>query len=682
MKKILRILTIAAVLLTTAIVFASCKQFLEDPEEFLGYWSSEVVPIDFSIDKATQKIGDVECIPSASPVTLTIKLHNPRKFSLVMPTSVDAGKVISFPGFPASQQPAYGTDYTLEQTPDKAALKLTYKPGFLKKYEWGTGNISPEITLTSTDGRKFNKKFSLNLKADTAPSLEYKGVGKSSDNKYVLIFQAKNVNNPLLPPLDHLHGDIKKLHITTEGGSSSDYTVTGINFTAKTINWTDSSKFLTGAMPLVAGDYEGDSPSFPAPTDKWLIYFKTDVAVSSSSALKTYRVRLSDRAGLVSNEVQGSTCMRKVGEIQVKENLPNQGGNGSDAAPYRINCVGDGVDLEVWCLTPAESVKVSYGIKNLETSIESSEEGTASPTNHLKTIRLPAPAGVGNMINYKVTFKADKPGFTPNAKIVYYKLKRAEVIGSSLSSPTAKWQALKDAVENASDGDVFFIEGEYTMPSGSDTLKPKDYMSCTIRGINNAVLNGDGQGKMISIGSNSTQNMILENLKIQNGKDDLYALSAHMGSEFHLKNVTVKDTKKIIESNSGDVTFENVKAHDTDSIIKLGEGAHLYGEVLYSYLNVKGDTDFKGTVKLISPYSTNDYTGAIKICDKKLYTLKLDFKNDSNNYYSYAKDEQVVFLDNSVTGFSLAQAVLKITVKPDGSDQYYIDNNGCLKKSP
>ena len=365
MKKILRILTIAAVLLTTAIVFASCKQFLEDPEEFLGYWSSEVVPIDFSIDKATQKIGDVECIPSASPVTLTIKLHNPRKFSLVMPTSVDAGKVISFPGFPASQQPAYGTDYTLEQTPDKAALKLTYKPGFLKKYEWGTGNISPEITLTSTDGRKFNKKFSLNLKADTAPSLEYKGVGKSSDNKYVLIFQAKNVNNPLLPPLDHLHGDIKKLHITTEGGSSSDYTVTGINFTAKTINWTDSSKFLTGAMPLVAGDYEGDSPSFPAPTDKWLIYFKTDVAVSSSSALKTYRVRLSDRAGLVSNEVQGSTCMRKVGEIQVKENLPNQGGNGSYASPYLINCVGDGVDLEVWCQTPTDSVKVSYGIKNL-----------------------------------------------------------------------------------------------------------------------------------------------------------------------------------------------------------------------------------------------------------------------------------------------------------------------------
>ncbi|WP_456154963.1 hypothetical protein [Treponema denticola] len=598
-----------------------------------------------------------------------------------MPTAADPGKVISFPGL--STPPVYNADYTLEQTPDKLTLKLTYKSDFLKKYEWSSRDIGPEITLISTDGRPFNKKFSLNLKADTAPSLEYKGVGKSSDNKYVLIFQAKNVNDPLLPPLANLHGDIKKLHITTEGGSSSDYTVTGINFTAKTINWESDSPFLTNAMPLAAGDCKGTPPALP--TGDWLIYFKTDVAVSSSSALKTYRVRLSDRAGLVSNEVQGSTCMRKVGEIQVKENLPNQGESGSDADPYLINCVGDGVDLEVWCLTPTENVNILYWTykQNPEQLIASaSGEGTASPTNHLQGIKLPAPSAIGSTIKYKVMFKADKPGFTPNAKIVYYKLKRAEVIGSSFSSPTAKWQALKDAVENASDGDVFFIEGEYTMPSGSDTLKPKDYMSCTIRGINNAVLNGDGQGEMISIGSNGTQNMILENLKIQNGKDDLYALSAYTGSEFHLKNVTVKDTKKIIESNSGDVTFENVKAHDTDSIIKLGGGPDGSAEVHYACLKIKGDTEIKGTVNLISPYNSSDYNSAIRICDKKSYTLKLDFKNDSNNYYSYAVNKQVVFLDISVTGFSLAQAVRNITVKPDGSDQYYINNSGWLKKKP
>ena len=51
MKKLLKILTTIAAVLAAALFFAGCKQFLEDPEEFLGYWSSEVVPIDFSINK-------------------------------------------------------------------------------------------------------------------------------------------------------------------------------------------------------------------------------------------------------------------------------------------------------------------------------------------------------------------------------------------------------------------------------------------------------------------------------------------------------------------------------------------------------------------------------------------------------------------------------------------------------
>lgn len=685
MKKILEILIISAVLLTTAIVFTSCKQFIDNPEEFLGYWSSEVVPTGFSIDKPYQISNDgALCIPSDSPVTtLTIKLHNPRKFSLITPTSTssaaDVQKIINFPGL--LTQPTYNTDYTLEQTPDKTALKLTYKSGFLKAHEWSNGSIGPKITLTSTDGRKFNKKFSLNLKADTAPSLEYKGVGKTqvgAEWYYVLIFQAKNVNDPLLPPLDHLHGDIKKLYIVKQNEAVAHYTVSGIDFPHKKINWMDSSKFLTGAIQLDAGDCE-DSPP-PLPTDDWLIYFKTDVKVSPLSALKTYEAWLSDSAGLFSNKVQGSTCIRKVGEIQVKENLPNQGGNGSYATPYLINCIGDGVDLEVWCQTPAEDVNILYWTykQNPEQLIASaSGEGTASPTNHLKTIRLPAPAGVGNTIDYKVQFNANKtPGFAPNAKIVYYRLKRAEVIGSSLSSPTAKWQALKDAVESASDGDVFYIEGEYTMPDGSDTIEPA--ANCTIRGTNNAVLNADNKGTMINITSFGIENMTLENLTIKNGKDAEFALLPSRYFKFHLKNVTIKDTKKIIKSDSGDVTFENVQALDDNSMIELGgfnthQGATSY---YYSYLNVKGDTEIKGTVKLVFPMQTDNYNGAIKICDKKSYTLKLDF----DGYYNNAVNKQVVFLDTSVTGFSLTQAVRNITVKPDGSDQYYINNSGYLKK--
>ncbi|EMB27077.1 right-handed parallel beta-helix repeat-containing protein [Treponema denticola] len=526
MKKLLKILTTIAAVLAAALFFVGCKQFLEDPEEFLGYWSSEVVPIDFSIDEPYQMSNDgALCIPSAHDVTLKIKLRNPRKFTLIMPTSVlDAGKVINFPGFPSDQQPVYNTDYAFRQTGDM--LELTYNSAFLKAHEWSNGGIGPEITLISTDGRIFNKKFSMNLKADTAPSLEYKGVGKSSDNKYVLIFQVKNMDALLPSPFDHLHGDVKKLHITTEGGSSSDYTVTGINFTAKKINWESDSPFLANATQLVAGEYEGATPLFPAPTDKWLIYFKTDVEVSPSSALKTYEAWLSDGAGLFSNKVQGSTCIRKIGEIKVLENFPKQGGTGSNTTPYLINCVEDGVNLEVWCETPAEDVNILYWTykQNPEQLIASaSGEGTASPTNPLKTIRLPAPSAIGTTIKYKVTFKAIKPGFDPNEKTVYYKLTR--VVGTVIDGNKADaWAKLKYAVEHETEPEII-IKNEIKAKGGSiiiggQTINNDEQINVgrnvKIKGFNtDAVINADSKCRIFSVTSGTLK---LNDLKLKNGK--------------------------------------------------------------------------------------------------------------------------------------------------------------------
>jgi len=166
MKKIFRIVTITAVL-TSVVLIAACKQFLADPEEFFSYWSSELVSIDYSIDKPSQTIGGVPCVPSANDVTVTVKLKNPKNIKLVMPTSPDdAGKVISFPGL--SSQPVYGTNYTLVQTANDK-LELKYDAGFLKDYEWSTKDIGAEITFVSTDGRTFSKKFGLNLKVNTPP---------------------------------------------------------------------------------------------------------------------------------------------------------------------------------------------------------------------------------------------------------------------------------------------------------------------------------------------------------------------------------------------------------------------------------------------------------------------------------------------------------------------------------
>jgi len=84
MKKIFRIVTITAVL-TSVVLIAACKQFLADPEEFFSYWSSELVSIDYSIDKPSQTIGGVPCVPSANDVTVTVKLKNPKNIKLVTP---------------------------------------------------------------------------------------------------------------------------------------------------------------------------------------------------------------------------------------------------------------------------------------------------------------------------------------------------------------------------------------------------------------------------------------------------------------------------------------------------------------------------------------------------------------------------------------------------------------------
>ncbi len=80
----------------------ACEQFLRDIEADFEYWTSEVIPKDISIDKPSQELNGVYYIPSTytDGVTITIKLHNPKKFNLIMPTGAgDAGTVINFPKF-------------------------------------------------------------------------------------------------------------------------------------------------------------------------------------------------------------------------------------------------------------------------------------------------------------------------------------------------------------------------------------------------------------------------------------------------------------------------------------------------------------------------------------------------------------------------------------------------------
>ena len=262
------------------------------PEEFLGYWSSEVVPIDFSINKPYQMSNDgALCIPSADDVKLKIKLRNPRNFTLIMPTSVlDAGKVINFPGFPSDQQPRYDTDYTFKQTGDM--LELTYTKAFLKAHEWSNGAIGPEITLTSTDGRKFNKKFSLNIEANTPPPEISDITIAKTEGFYALCFDETVGMTPILNG-KRLHKDIKAIHIQKEGGSEVTIPLT--------VKEDGSGFYIPSTLPeglLSSVDTIFDTPPGPG---SWTVYIKTYTELAADGALpQKYKVWLTDKKGLSS----------------------------------------------------------------------------------------------------------------------------------------------------------------------------------------------------------------------------------------------------------------------------------------------------------------------------------------------------------------------------------------------
>ncbi|WP_255823077.1 right-handed parallel beta-helix repeat-containing protein [Treponema putidum] len=299
MKKLLKILTMVAAVLTTTILFTTCKQFRDDPEDFLSYWSSEVAPINFSISGSPVSIGGVYCVPSAGPVTVTINLHNPRKFDLRMPSSAtDAGRVIRFPGL--STQPVYGTDYTLDLTANDT-LQLTYKQAFLQAHEWSNGGIGPEITFISTDGRKFSKKFSLNIEANTPPpEIGDITIAKTQvGGYYALCFNATGGMTPMLNG-KRLHKDIKAIHIQKEGGSEGT-----IPLTVK-----DDGTGFDIPSPLPEGllssvDTIFDTPPGPG---SWTVYIKTYTELAASDALpKKYTVRLIDEKGLSSAPKEAKT---------------------------------------------------------------------------------------------------------------------------------------------------------------------------------------------------------------------------------------------------------------------------------------------------------------------------------------------------------------------------------------
>ena len=150
------------------LLFATCKQFTTDIDDYLGYWSSEAFIRSSTIDKKTYNDANgMASVASEDDVTVTLKIQNPKSFRFVMPPASKPKKIVEFAHF-AGPKPEANIDYKLTQ-PLADTLKLVYYKSFLEKAEWGEKDISSTITLYADDGREFKQTFTIPLKANTPP---------------------------------------------------------------------------------------------------------------------------------------------------------------------------------------------------------------------------------------------------------------------------------------------------------------------------------------------------------------------------------------------------------------------------------------------------------------------------------------------------------------------------------
>ncbi|AIW88788.1 hypothetical protein JO41_02380 [Treponema sp. OMZ 838] len=397
----------------------SCEQFTSNIDTYLSYWAAEVSATGYSIDQLqkpypTNKDG-VLCIPSTSDVTVTINLRNPKNFQLVMPDSSSsyAGKVITFPGL--SSPPNYNTDYTLTQTANDK-LELKYKSTFLKAHEWGNGNISPEITFITDDPRVFRSKFSLNLKVDTAPTLEYAGIGKTAtadsdgNHFYVLIFRVKDMDKMI--DSQSVHKDINTMNITAGGVSRPPITlnVTGSDFTP------DGNLLAADAVQKL-------KPTDPElPTGNGLLRLKTDVKVGGPE--KAYEVCIKDEQGLSSEVIRASTQKNKLANVQLFDGSTEITGT-SDSNPKGIPGI-KGKTLTAKAAFTGTAITGTVYKQSGGAWIPISG-GTVSGTTPV-TINLPALAASGTEVLYKISLKAQLSGYDDSdTKDFFIKLVRQEI---------------------------------------------------------------------------------------------------------------------------------------------------------------------------------------------------------------------------------------------------------------
>ncbi|AAS12447.1 MULTISPECIES: hypothetical protein [Treponema] len=540
MKRPLNIL-IAAV--AVILLFTACQQFLEDPEDFLSYWASEAFVKDHSIGSAHRPDNaGVPCVGSSEPVDITLSVHNPKGFSFVMPASSAPAGIVEFKEL--SSQPTAETDYALERT-GFGALKLTYKPSLLQKYEQGSGSLNPTITLKAKDGRVFKQTYTFGIKSNTPPPKPAVVLAKQTNaspepSYYVLCIDTKDlVDTSAFVGGKYIHDDIAYV------------TVNGIRYNLK-MNDAHNGFSKKPAAPSFLENGTGlmavGSESLPT-ASHWVLYYKTNIRIGDGNPPTTYHITLIDNEGVTSDEAvktieasgkthtvtfsvvdgTGGTLTAKVDGSNIQSG--SEVGRGKTvtftANPDTVN----GYEVEKWTLDDNEvsghtsTEYTLYNITDNATVTVKFKKKIYTVTYRVEIVDGEAggkiKADSGNFVENgstsveyggSVTFTAHPTN--TDWKVAEWKRDNAEENGtngtytisvtaattvtvkfyqSTLKNP-ATWKDLARAVKSAPDNAVITINGEIQATDvANNASRIKVQKNLTIKGENNAILNAVGK---------------------------------------------------------------------------------------------------------------------------------------------------------------------------------------------
>ena len=406
-----------AFIILTGILFtllcATCKQFTADIDDYLSRWSSEAFIQSSTINKKTYNDGSsIPSVASASNVTVTLKVQNPKSFWFVMPSPSETRKIVEFAHF-AETKPVAGIDYELRQPSADTLQLVLYSNSFLKNAEWGEKDISSTITLYANDGRPpFKQTFTIPLKVNTPPPKPGYAVAKTTGTTayYVLCIT--------VPDMDKTAGG---------GLLHKDLACIEVNGTPYTFSVDEGQHKFTkpeGPVFITHSDVEklSNQPNDAIPTDSsWVLYYKTDVKVESGAAKKDYTIKLIDEKGLASDIVNASTKPNKpeteIVRITKGEKIPGSGSGSSDTDPIIIGTDGDKAEIRIASATANTTVHCTR-----------TDTGTSIPYDG-NPVTVPLPLNGGNEKQYKLKYYTDGTGFaaTP-VKTIYYKVVKAHTV--------------------------------------------------------------------------------------------------------------------------------------------------------------------------------------------------------------------------------------------------------------